>query len=153
MRTVSLKGVLLGGVADIVATNIAAFPIMVVAAARANVAALPKAEQTKAILAVMQASQWLQLSGWVFGGLCSILGGYVAARLARRGEVLNGALSAYLCLASGIYAWISGSPPIPAWQHVAAFLVSPALGAVGGYLRLRQTRPTDEPPFAATVPA
>jgi hypothetical protein len=153
MRTLSLKGVLLGGIADIVATNVAAFPLMIVAAAQANVAGLPKAEQSKALLAAIQASFGLQVTGWILGGLCSVLGGYVAARLARRGEVVNGALSAYLCVGLGIVSWVTGSASLPAWQHVVAFVVSPALGAVGGYLRLKQVKSADNRSIPTPVPA
>jgi hypothetical protein len=153
MRVLSLKGILLGGIADIVATNIAAFPLIIVAATRVNTAGLPKAEQSKALVTAMQASFGLQVSGWILGGLCSVLGGYIAARLAKRGEVVNGALSAYLCVGLGIYSWVSGSAPVPAWQHLVAFVGSPALGALGGYLRLRQTRSTDDRPLTAPLPA
>jgi hypothetical protein len=81
------------------------------------------------------------------------LGGYVAARLARRGEVVNGALSAYLCVGLGIVSWVTGSASLPAWQHVVAFVVSPALGAVGGYLRLKQVRSADNRSIPTPVPA
>lgn len=40
----------------------------------------------------------------LLGALCSVLGGYVAARLAARSELVNGALSAFLCIAFGLYA-------------------------------------------------
>lgn len=50
------EGILIGGIVDIVATSVVTFSIMIVAAARANVASLPKPEQTKVIGAVMQTS-------------------------------------------------------------------------------------------------
>jgi hypothetical protein len=71
--------------------------------------------------------------------MCSVLGGYVAARIAKRGELLNGALSAYLCIGVGVYGMIAGHSAIPLWQHLVAFVGSPILGALGGYLWMRQS--------------
>lgn len=154
VRTLSAKGILLGGLADIVATNIAMFPVMVLAAARTNVVGLSKAEQTKALVSAMQTSPGLLFTGWVLGALCSVLGGYVAARLAKRGELVNGALSAYLCVGLGIYGMFSASSTaVPLWQHLAAFVASPALGALGGYLRLRQASSSDDSPLATALAA
>jgi fructose-specific phosphotransferase system IIC component len=69
-----------------------------------------------------------------FGMLCSILGGFVAARIAKRGALLNGALSAFLCVGFGVYALVSKTNTVSPWMHAAGFLLSPALGALGGYL-------------------
>lgn len=153
MRRLSLLGIIVGGIIDVVATTILAVPVMVVAAARANVEQLPKAEQAKAVLAMMHASPGLQISGWILGGLCSVLGGYVAARIADREELLNGTLSAYLCTAMGIYALARGSSTMPLWQHVVALVASPALAALGGYLRARQIGRGYSPPMLSPVPA
>lgn len=151
MRTLSAKGIILGGITDIVATNVASFPLIVVAAARTNVVGLSKAEQTKALITAMQTSPALQVTGWLVGALCSVLGGYVAARLAKRGEVVNGACSSYLCIGLGVYGiFAASSPTVPLWQHLVAFVASPALGALGGYLRLQQGRPRD-PSFATAA--
>lgn len=152
MRTLSAKGIILGGITDIVATNIASFPLIVVVAARTNVVGMSKAEQTKALITAMQTSPGLQVTGWLVGALCSVLGGYVAARVAKRGEVVNGACSSYLCIGLGVYGnFAASSPTVPLWQHLVAFVASPALGALGGYLCLQQGRPRD--PSLATLAA
>ena len=80
-----------------------------------------------------------------------VLGGYLAARVAKRGEVLNGALSAYFCVGLGIYGMAVGQAAVPVWQHLVSFVASPALGALGGYLRLRQTSRPEDPPLASPV--
>ena len=138
MQAFSWKGVVLGGITDIVATNIAAFPLAIVAAIGTDLTSLPKAERGKALVAVMHASLGFQMTGWVLGAMCSILGGYVAARIAKRGEVMNGALSAYLCVGIGVYSVIAGHSATPLWQQLVAFVGSPLLGAYGGYLRVKQ---------------
>jgi hypothetical protein len=71
----------------------------------------------------------------VGGAMASVLGGYVAARIAKRGHMWNGALSSYLCIGSSIYALGTGAGgTIPLWQHIAFLPLSPALGALGGYI-------------------
>ncbi|HET6762278.1 MAG TPA: hypothetical protein VFH27_01370, partial [Longimicrobiaceae bacterium] len=82
----------------------ATLPILAVAAARANLIALPREQQTDALVALMHASPGLQAASMAVGCLCSVLGGYVAARIAGRSHVLHGALSSYLCMAFGIAA-------------------------------------------------
>jgi len=53
-------------------------------------------------------------------------------------ELLNGALSSILCVGGGTYAVISGSAADDLWMHLVCLPLSPALGALGGYLRSRQ---------------
>jgi len=134
MNRVSIKGVVLGGIIDIVATNIAALPVVILAGLRASVHTLPKDQQTRTVIETLQNTPSLYLTQMVVGGLCSILGGYVAARIAKRGAILNGALSAFLCVASGVYPFVTKADSLSPWAHAGFFLLSPALGALGGYL-------------------
>jgi hypothetical protein len=74
------------------------------------------------------------------GALASVLGGYTAAWIAGRSHLLIGALSAYLCTAIGIVSLLHGTPGVSLVQHLGGFVLSPALGLLGGYLRSLQTR-------------
>jgi hypothetical protein len=87
---------------------------------------------------ILKGSTLLVVSSSILGGLCSVLGGYVSARIAKHDEVLNGALSSILCVGSGVYTVINLSSAGPLWLHLAFLPLSPALGALGGYLRSRQ---------------
>jgi hypothetical protein len=140
MRRISITGVLTGGVVDIVATNIAAIPIVGYVIATSSIGNLPKVQQTAAVMAAIRASVALYLTLGVLGSLCSVLGGYVAAVLARRAEVLNGALSAYLCVGLAIWTLLVGQGQLPSWLHILLLPLSPALGALGGYLRTVRAR-------------
>ena len=62
----------------------------------------------------------------------------VSARIANHDELLNGALSSILCVGSGMYAVISGSAADDLWMHLVFLPLSPALGALGGFLRAQQ---------------
>lgn len=138
MKQLSILGVLLGGIVDVVSTNIAAFPIMLIAALQGNVYTLPKAQQTQALIDVMQKTTSLYIAGFILGALCSIFGGYIAALIAKRSMIFNGALSAWLCVALGVYGMTTPQNTASPTQHLFFFALSPALGALGGYLRLRQ---------------
>ena len=138
MRAFSWKGVVYGGITDIVATNIASVPLVMIAAMGSNLTSLPASERGQAPVALMLASPGLQMAGWVLGAMCSVLGGYVAARVAKRGELINGALSACFCVGLGVYSLVGGHSPFPFWQHLVAVLGSPIPGAYGGYLWARQ---------------
>jgi hypothetical protein len=128
MHRISLKGVAIGNIADIVATYVVMLPLMIYFAASSG---LPPDR-------ILKESTVLYASFAILGGACSVLGGYVSARIAKHDELLNGALSSILCVGSGIYALISGSAANDLWMHLAFLPLSPALGALGGYLRSRQ---------------
>jgi hypothetical protein len=144
MTRVSVKGVLVGAVVDILATNIVMVPLLAVASVKLGFARLPKAEQAAAIMSALQPGSSYYIWALLLGSACSILGGYVAARIAKRHEVLNGALSAILCMAFGLYAFAKGTGGASPTTHVAFLALSPVLGALGGYLRARTGPGGDE---------
>jgi hypothetical protein len=137
MTRVSVKGVLVGAVVDILATNIVMVPLLAVASVKLGVARLPKAEQTAAMMSALQPGSSYYVWALLLGSACSILGGYVAARIAKRSEVLNGALSAILCIAFGLYAFAKGIGGASPSTHVLFLVLSPVLGSLGGFLRAR----------------
>jgi hypothetical protein len=137
MRRISIAGVLVGGVVDIIATNILAIPVIFAAAdmANADLAGAARDQVGRILIGVLRDHPVLYIAGFVGGALASVLGGYVAARMAKRGYLLNGALSAYLCIGSSIYALVTGTGgTVPVWQHIEFLPLSPALGALGGYI-------------------
>lgn len=128
MHRIALKGVAIGNITDIVATYVVMLPLMVYFAISSG---LPPAE-------ILKESTVLYVSYAILGGVCSVLGGYVSARIAKHDELLNGALSSILCVGGGMYAVISGGAADDLWMHLVFLPLSPALGALGGYLRSRQ---------------
>lgn len=129
MKQVSFKGVAIGNVVDIVATYVVMLPPMVYFAISSG---LPAAQ-------ILKESTVLYVSYAILGGVCSVLGGYVSARIAKHDELLNGALSSILCVGGGMYAVISGGAAEDLWMHLVFLPLSPALGALGGYLWRWQT--------------
>ena len=130
MNRISLKGVVIGNIVDIVSTTIAVLPIMMYVLISSG----PSGDTADSITQVLMASSVLRVSSIILGALCSVLAGYVSARIAKHDEVLNGALSSILCVAGGVYSAFSGSAAL----HLFLLPVGPVLGALGGYLYSRQ---------------
>ncbi len=136
MNRISFKGVAIGNIVDIVSTNVVVLPLAVYvlfsAGSPPDIAA-GSAEE------ILKGSTLLVASSSILGGLCSVLGGYVSARIAKHDEVLNGALSSILCVGSGVYTVINLGSAGPLWLHLAFLPLSPALGALGAQGRDRTT--------------
>ena len=135
---VSLKGVLIGGIVDVVSSSLMGVPLAVYAMSKVDVAHTPKEQLGSAIVAVSHGTPWLYGMQLLVGLTCSVLGGYVAARLAKHDELLNGTLSAFLCVAIGIYSIASGKDSNAHWVQILMLISAPVCGFLGGYLRLRQ---------------
>jgi len=71
------------------------------------------------------------LLGLIVGLSCTVLGGFFAGRLARRAEVLHGALVA---VAGMIIAWIFRESGTPLWFDIAGFAAMLPAGIAGGHL-------------------
>ncbi|MDD4962701.1 MAG: hypothetical protein PHI11_02145 [Gallionella sp.] len=140
MNKLSLKGVALGSITDIVASNILVIPLIIYVVATRQLASLQSDQFAEALLQTMQNTPLLYATQLLIGSACSILGGYIAARIAKHDEILNGAFASLLCIGSGLYVRLFASLHVPLWQHLLGFVASPALSAFGGYLRLKSLR-------------
>lgn len=141
MNRISFKGVIIGGMVDIFGSTLAALPLLVYAFIAADIGQLPQAAQVLALLDTIQNTLPLYLTVLVLGAAGSVFGGYLAALIAKHDEVLHGALSAFLCIALGVYSLLKGTVGGGPWTHALFFALSPALGAFGGYLRVRRRYP------------
>jgi hypothetical protein len=138
MSRVSLKGVLTGGIVDVVSSSLLGIPLAIYALSKVDLAHTPKDQLGSAIAAVSHGIPWLYGAQLLVGLSCSVLGGYVAAWLAMHDEILNGTLSSCLCVAIGIYSIASGKDSHAHWVQFLILISAPACGFFGGYLRGRQ---------------
>src|ERR671931_1624852 len=139
MRRVAWIAVLVGGLIDVGGTSLAGLPVVFyVMMTNTAIVALPQAEQTAAVMTFIKGHVLLYVVLALVGCFFSVLGGYAAARLARRSEILNAALSSYLCLGLGIASIVSGQEQLPGWLSLLLLPLSPVLAADGGYWRRRQ---------------
>lgn len=134
MSKISLKGVLVGGVVDVMATNLLSLPVMFYVMAKIHAADVPKDQLQSAVMSSIHSAPFLFAIQALIGVGCSVLGGYVAARLAKRSEGLNGAVSAWLCVGIGVYSLVVGGNSASVGLTIADFVVAPLAGFVGGYL-------------------
>ena len=131
----SIKGILIGGITDIVSSVIAGIPFAVFTAISLHQRNVPP-EQWQSSMANGLGTHLDEIVGL----LCSMLGGYVAARIAKHDELLNGTLSSLLCLALGAFMLLSGKDHQPLWIQLGSFIAAPAFACFGGYLCLRSKR-------------
>jgi hypothetical protein len=138
MGKVSIKGVLVGSIVDIVASLVLGLPFAFYAISKVDLSHTPSAQVSAAVVAVIHRNVLLYVGQLLVGLACSVLGGYVAAWLAKRDELLNGGLSAFLCVALGIYIMASGKDSHALWVQMLLLLASPVLALIGGALMRRQ---------------
>ncbi len=133
MSAISIKGVVIGAVFDIVVSGIFGFAAGMIYVLSAGITAPED-------IARLATAPEVRVFSYVSGGLISIIAGYLAARIAGRGELINGTLSSVLCVGLGLVAALVSHPPEFGIKEILQFAFSPLLGLLGGYLRLRQVQ-------------
>jgi hypothetical protein len=134
---VSIVGVLIGGIVDVGASGLLGIPLVVYVMVRHD---LLHAHQGSAAASIIHSSAWLYGMQLAIGVGCSVLGGYVAARIAKHDELLNGLLSSFLCTAIGVYSVFSGKDSQSVLVQILLLTAAPVLALLGGYLRQIQKR-------------
>ncbi len=81
----------------------------------------------------LESNVWILLSSLVGGCAFTVLGGFVAGRMARQRQLLHGLL---VGLAS-VVVFLLFVSQTPLWYSVAGMLVTPPAGAAGGFLARR----------------
>ncbi len=138
MGAVSFKGVIIGGIVDVVASVVLGLPFAIYTVSKLDLPSIPKSQVGATVTAAFHANVPLYAGQLLVGLACSVLGGYVAAWLAKRHELLNGVLSSFLCVLLGIYVLASGQDSNPRWLQLLLLVASPALALLGGELMRRQ---------------
>jgi hypothetical protein len=134
MSKISYKAVIIGSITDIITTNITAAPLFFYILHTMSKAGMSQAEIQSTVLLTYRTDPIYFTLGMFLGGLCSILGGYVSARIAKEHELLNGALASFLCVGGGVYSLFVGSSGQPLWYHLLAIFLSIVLATLGGYI-------------------
>jgi hypothetical protein len=126
--------------ADFLTTNVLFLPIMLVAWLKLDASQLAGPERSAALLHLIATTPLLHVAKLGSGLASSVLGGYVAARIAKRHDVLHGALSAWLGVTLTSYDMVkrSGSANV---GTVALMAAGVGCAALGGYLALRSRAP------------
>jgi hypothetical protein len=93
--------VLIRGIVDVVTSVVVGIPFAFFAMSRLDLAHTPKDQIGSTITAAIHGNTFLYVAQVLVGLCCSLLGGYVAAWLAKHDESLNGTLSSFLCVSLG----------------------------------------------------
>ena len=91
------------------------------------------------------------LTLFLIGILGTVLGGYVAGRLAKAEEVKHGALVGAVAVVLGLLQSSMGDPsPVPPWYELLGYILTIPAGALGGSIdegrAKRSTREADQGP-------
>jgi hypothetical protein len=140
MSRISIKGVLVGGIVDIVSSVVLGLPFALYTMLTLDLSNVPKDRVESTLTAAIHGNMPLYVGQLLVGLACSALGGYVAAWIAKHDELLNGGLSAFLCAGLGIYTMASGKDSNPLWIQILMLVSSPTLALLGGDLMRRQRR-------------
>jgi hypothetical protein len=122
MHGISIKAVLAGGVTDIGLS-------MLLGALLQAFFGVGRATPT-GILFVVQL---------IVGLGCSVLGGYVAASIAKEHMALNGLAASSLCVVLGVLYMVEGLVPFSIGLQLLLIVVTPVCYLVGASLRLRKS--------------
>jgi hypothetical protein len=132
MHSISIKGIVLGSLFDLVATFAFVFALGIF------LSLFHGGDAEAAMLAACSA-EWMTVS-LVVTSAFTVIAGYLAARIAGRGELINGTLSAVLSTAIALLMSIGQPSPWPVAVNLFLFILTPLLGLLGGYLRSRQVK-------------
>jgi hypothetical protein len=135
---VSFVAVAIGGITDVVATNILAIPLVIYVMMKYDVSHSPAG--SVAIASIIHSSAGLYGLQLAIGLGSSTLGGYVAATIAKHDEPLNGVLSSFLCIAIGFYSVVLGKASQFVPVQIFLLISAPAFALLGGYFRQMQKR-------------
>jgi hypothetical protein len=129
MRLISLKAVAIAAIFDVVVSNFVGLAVFFAFAAASgnstfNADGMRQLAKSPEVWAI----------GLLGGGIVSVLAGYLAALIARKGALLNGALSSSLCVVLGLYVILSGRSPEHLTRQILELPMSPLLGLLGGFL-------------------
>jgi len=135
---VSILGVLVGGMVDVVSSVALGLPLAMYTAFNVPLEQRTGPHASAAVSAAMRGNHALYITQLAIGLLCSALGGYIAALIAKRHERLNGTLASWLCILMGIIGMAIGLDKDPLWEQILLLIASPVMAYIGGDLRLRQ---------------
>ena len=139
MSRISIKGVLLGAITELATTNILPILFIIFVEAKYGLGGLRGDQLQRAVNDTIHHSIFLYTVQFSIPAGSSVLGGYIAALIAKRDELLNGALSSCLFVGIGVYTMFADKASSSLLGNVE-LIAAPILGLFGGYLVLIQKR-------------
>ena len=144
MRGLSPLGILVGAASDLVLTIVLSSLLQVWVFATTDLSHLPREQAQAALAAALSGLSPLYVAQLVLGFGCSVLGGFIAAALARERHVLNAVLAGVLISAVNLFLIARGvtkASPLDLALTALSFACYPA----GAALRLKLFPPRPQP--------
>jgi len=144
MRGISILAVLVGAAADLVLTIVLTSLLEIWVYTTTDLSHLPREQAQAALAAALSGLSPLYVAQLVLGFGCSVLGGLIAAALARERHVLNGVLAGLLITALNLFLvarGVSKASPLDLVLIALSFACYPA----GAALRLKLFPPRPQP--------
>ena len=140
-----IRPIIIGAVVDYVATYavVTLYLIFVYMKEPLEKGGVPTEALQEALKEMLSSQQGL-LDLLIIGALCTVLGGYVAGRLARAEEIKHGALVGAVALIVGVLqtGMAGEASPVPYWHELLGYLLAIPAGALGGFLAQGRARPS-----------
>ena len=134
---VQVRPIIAGVIVDYIATFLAGIVYLTIFFGQEMIEQGDLTEE--AIREILTSPEHLVILG-VVGALCTVLGGYVAGRIAKDIEIKHGAMvglgSLVLVTLEGVMSGTSVTYPL--WFEVLGYVIAVPAGAVGGYIAQRQ---------------
>ncbi|HET9409816.1 MAG TPA: hypothetical protein VFO39_21450 [Candidatus Sulfotelmatobacter sp.] len=146
---ISFVAVALGGITAFVASAILTLPVIIYVIVRYDLLHAPEGSAATAYS--------IHSSAWLYGALaigigCYVVGGYIAARIAKHDELLNGLLSSFVYIPFGMFSVFSGRDSQWVFMRIFPVISAPAFALLGGYLRQVQKRMGSRPGMLGPSP-
>ena len=136
MKKFSIKGIIVGGCVDMIGTQILMFVLVSIMILKIRFHHVGHEQLVNSLSQEMDTSLTFKTINFLIGYGCSVLGGYVSARIAKRNELLNGALASSFCFLFGIYAITRHAVPL-SMNSLFKEMTCPLLALSGGYIYLK----------------
>ena len=136
MKRISIKGIALGAIATIILDLIVAVVLMIIFGGHVFKSGMPAQQMAEALTAVARGNDFL-IASLILGTLTTVVGGYIAARIAKKEIYLNSGIVGLIGMVLGVF--LGGQSPM--WFNAAGFLTTVPAALVGGYLaKSRQSK-------------
>src|SRR5262249_43928635 len=103
----------------------------------------PKDQLQAAVTAAIHGAPALYAAQLGIGFGCSILGGFIAASIAKQRRLLNGVLASGLCLGVALYSLASGHSGESVPNHLVLIGLTPLCYFAGAWLRVKMVGATN----------
>ncbi len=141
MRSLSLAAIILGGIVDIFLSSALGTLLVFEAVYTRGLNRVPKEQLQGAITSLMHNDARLYALQMSIGFVCSVVGGWVAASIAKERRVLNGVLASWLCVTIGIVSLLRRYDAMSTAAHALLIIATPLCYLLGATIRQKMSRP------------